>query len=415
MSFVERLRLSSDDRETAVTISLVSGSHFVNHMYLVLLPPIFALLAEEFSVNLTALGFAVGVQGVTNAVFQLPFGYLSDNYGRGVTLVTGLTLAAAGVFTIASAPTFAWLLAGQALLGVGLAAHHPAHFPMLSAATRAVNRGRVFSLHGFAGNLGYAAAPAIITLVLLIPGTSWRTAFYLIGCVGAGYALLSVLVIQRAVSDDVTAPPDDPAERTDLLSVRERVRGELRSLVTSPGILSLALLALVTSMASWGVRAYAVVLLTDGYGVSLDLANTAYTVMFTLAAVVMLAGGELADRIAPLPILLVSYAVLLVTAAFVGALTAPAGIAIAVLLVMGSAVSFGAPARSKLTDALSADSDLGKSFALITVGIVLSGAVAPPGFGAVIETVSLTAAFYSIAALAVICSVLVVVIVRRYH
>lgn len=414
MELSERLHPPSVDRQTTVTVGLISGSHFVNHMYLVLLPPLFGILATTFDVSLTALGFAVGVQGITSTALQLPFGYLSDNHGRGVTLVTGLALTAIAVFVLASSVDYGWLLAGQALLGAGLAAHHPAHFPMLSAATPSEHRGRAFSLHGFAGNLGYAAAPALITLVLSFEATTWRDALLLIGAIGAGYAVFAALVVWGVLSDEVTAPPADETDRPELPSVRERVISEVESLFTSPAILALGVIALVTSMANWGIRSYAVVLLTDGYGLDLSLANTAYTAMFALGAVVILIGGELADRIAATPILVASYVVLLITAGLVGTLAVSPLFAVVLVLFTGSAISFGAPARSKLTDRLSTQSNLGKNFALITVGTVLSGAVAPPLFGAIIERIGLTAAFYTIAALGIVSSVLVVLVVKRF-
>lgn len=414
MALSERLPLFGADRETLLTVGLISGSHFVNHMYLVLLPPVFAILATEFDVGLTALGFAVGVQGMTSAVFQLPFGHLSDTRGRGVTLVSGLVLTAVGVFVVAAAPNFETLLAGQGLLGAGLAAHHPAHFPMLSAATAEANRGRTFSLHGFAGNLGYAAAPALITVVLAVGGTTWRDAFTLVGTIGLAYAVLAAVVVWGPLRGGVTAPPEDHTREgpTELSSVRERALTELRSMASRPAILALAGVALVTSMANWGIRSYAVVLLTNGYGVELGLANTTLTGMFALSATVMLVGGELADRIAATPILVASYAGLLVTAVAVGSFVVPSGVAVAVVVLTGATISFGAPARSKLTDRLSSNADLGKNFALISVGIVLAGAVAPPLFGAVIEIYGLTAAFYTIAAIGGLAGVLVVLTIR---
>lgn len=414
MAVSERFPGLGVDRETALAVGLVSGSHFVNHMYLVLLPPVFAILVTEFEVGLTVLGFAVGLQGATSAAFQLPFGYLSDTRGRGVTLVTGLVLAAAGVFAVASAPTFEAVLLGQALLGVGLAAHHPAHFPMLSAATAESNRGRAFSFHGFAGNIGYAAAPALITLVLAVEGTGWRDAFLVVAAIGGGYALFAAAIVHGPLPDAVTAPPEADAEAVpELPSVRERVSAELRSIWNAPAILALAGVALVTSMANWGIRSYAVVLLTDGYGVGLSLANSTLTAMFALGAVVMLLGGELADRIAATPVLIVSYAALLVTVVAVGSLVVPWTAALGLVALAGAALSFGAPARSKLTDLLSDEADLGKNFALISVGVVVAGAVAPPLFGFIIETFGLRAAFYTVAAIGALAGVLVVVVVRR--
>ena len=46
-------------RDAALVVALVSGSHVVNHLYLVLFPPILATLAADFGVGLAALGDAI--------------------------------------------------------------------------------------------------------------------------------------------------------------------------------------------------------------------------------------------------------------------------------------------------------------------------------------------------------------------
>lgn len=401
-------------REAKLVVGLVGVSHFINHMYLVLLPPIFGILAVEFDVGLAALGLAVGVQGLVNTAFQLPFGYLSDNHSRTITLGIGLGLGALGVFVLAAAPSYEWLLVGQAVLGVGIAAHHPAHFPLLADATDEQYRGRVFSLHGFSGNMGYAAAPAIIIAVLSLPGTTWRTAFLLIGIVGGTYALLCTVLLAWRVDDHITVPAPDPSEDENPFdSVGQRILTELGSLFSSPGILALATLALVTSMASWGIRSYAVVLLTDGYGFRLDAANVALTVMFVASAILILLGGELSDRISAGTVILSSFALLVVSAAGVASFLIPPVAALAFVVITGSAISLGMPARSKLTDRLSARNELGMNFALITVGVTTAGAAAPPFFGAVIDRNGFGVAFFIIAALGVLGALLAGVILRR--
>lgn len=408
-------------RETKLVVSLIGVSHFVNHMYLILLPPIFGLLGEEFGVSLAALGIAVGVQGVANMSFQLPFGYLSDNYSRTVTLGTGLFLSAGAVFTIASAPSYEWLLVGQALLGIGIAAHHPAHYPLLSAATEPGQRGRVFSIHGFAGNIGYAAAPALIVGVLAFPGTTWRDALYLIGAIGLTFALFCTLVLAWRVNNDVTIPngvKGDVELPTPGLSIVgqtvERVQREARSLAGAPGILALTLLAGVTSMSGWGVRSYAVVLLTDGYALDLQTANAALTAMFVVSAVFILVSGELTDRVSAGRVIIGSFIVLFIAALGVASFLVPPLLAVILIIATESAISFSGPARSKWTDALSTRNSLGMNFALITVGVTMAGSIAPPLFGLVIDTEGFGWAFFVIALFAALAALLSVFILRRF-
>ncbi|MEF8868609.1 MAG: MFS transporter, partial [Haloarculaceae archaeon] len=301
--------------ETKLVVGLVGGAEFVNHTYLVLFPPILGLLAAEFEVTLGMLGLAMGVQGVTNAAFQLPFGYLSDDYDRRLVLGLSMGISTASVFLIALAPTFELLLVGQALLGVGVAGHHPVHFPLLAEATPEHLRARAFSVRGFLGSLGFAAPPVVVTAVVGLPGLTWRHAVGLIGLFGAGYTLLTLLAFRRYVDPGTTTPEPGGAGRDRPFG--DRLRAEARTVVASPAIVALALLALVASVASWSVTSYAVVLLQDGYGLGLEVANLSLTAMFVAGAVAVLGGGYLSDRFSPGPVIVSSYASV---ALFVGVL-----------------------------------------------------------------------------------------------
>ncbi|WP_162224620.1 MFS transporter [Halorussus amylolyticus] len=421
-------------RDTAVVVGLVGGAEFVNHTYLVLFPPILGILAAEFDVSLYMLGIAMGVQGFTNTAFQLPWGYLSDNYDRRLTLGLSLGLATGSVFLIAVAPTFELLLAGQALLGVGIAGHHPAHFPILAAATPEHHRARAFSVRAFLGNLGFAAPPVVVTAIIAFPGLTWRHAVGLIGAVGAVYALLVMVAFYRYVDPAVTAPESDDGDtdedvtahsNTDadadsdesasaLASLLGGVRREIRAITGSPAILALAVLALVVSTASWGITSYAVVLLQDGYGLGLDTANLTLSAMFAVGAVMVLVGGDLADRFAPGPVIVGAYVTVFVFVAAVATMTLPPLAAVACLLVVGGVRSLAGPPRSKLADLLSARADLGRNFAIITVGIMTGSSVAPPLFGALIEGRGLGVTFSAIAAIVVLAVFVTLFVLHRH-
>ncbi|MDY6764611.1 MAG: MFS transporter, partial [Halobacteria archaeon] len=292
-------------------------------MYIVLFPPILLILSEDFGVTLTALGIAMGVQGLVNTSLQLPFGYLSDNYSRTWTLAASLTFGSLGVLTVALAESYAWLLVGQAILGIGISAHHPAHYPLLADSTPENLRGRVYSVHGFAGSLGFATPPVLITAIISFEGLTWRHAVGFIGLIGAMYAVIAIIVLYRYVGDNITLPSiSEETQRR--LSVRERIRQELRSVVSSPPILALGLITFLTSTASWGITSYLVVLLNRGYGVPQDIANLTLTGMFVASAIMILVGGELTDRISAGPVMITSYSLVAVMVMVFGSLSVPA-------------------------------------------------------------------------------------------
>jgi MFS family permease len=412
-------RLPDVSRETAVVVGVVSGSHVINHLYLVLFPPILTTLAADFGVGLSALGFAMGLQAFVNTAMQLPYGYLSDNYDRTLTLGLCLGLGAIGAGVLALAPTFEWLLVGQVVLGLGIAGHHPAHFPLLSDATAEDVRGQAYSVHGFAGNLGFAAPPVVILGVTALPGTTWRDAFGLIAMTGALFGVVACYVLARHVSDEVTRPNPGEVEEADdratATSRRERALAELRALARAPSILALGVVALIASTAFWGITSYVVVLMEDGYGVASGLASLTLTGMFVAGAVLILVGGSLADRFRPGPVLAGAYVLVGLSVLALASMVVPPLLAVPVAVLAGSAGSLGGPARDKLADVLSTRTDIGRNFAVITIGIMVGNTVAPPLFGALIESTGYRETFGLIGAVAVLAAVATVGIVVRYR
>jgi predicted MFS family arabinose efflux permease len=416
--------------ESGLVVALVSGSHFINHMYLVILPPILTVLTGSFAVGLGALGVAMGVQSLVNTACLLPYGYLSDTRSRTLVLAACLGLGTLGVAIVAAAPSFAWLVVGQAVVGLGVAGHHPVHFPLLSDATPESYRGRAFSVHGFAGSLGFAAAPAVITGVLAA-GYSWRVALGLLAGVGAVYGLLTVLALHFFVDGAVTRPAlvedgdtsgaDGTGDTASDATLRDRVRAALASfrkrvteLTDSPAIVALAALALVSSTAAWGVTSYAAVFLENGYGVSQGLASLALTGMFVASAAMILVGGTLADVVSPGPVMVASYALVTLVVGVLASRALPALAAVGAVVLIGGVRSPSAPARSTLADRISERADLGQNFAAITVGIMLGSAIAPTVFGVVIERAGYRTAFFMIACIAALALGLTLWVLRRY-
>jgi predicted MFS family arabinose efflux permease len=409
-------RFESVSRETAMVVTLVSGSHVINHLYLVLFPPILTTLATDFDVGLAALGVALGLQGFVNAALQIPYGYLSDNYDRTLTLGLCLGLGALGAGILAVAPTFEWLLVGQAVLGAGVGGHHPAHFPLLSDATAESVRGRAYSVHGFAGSVGFAAPPVVILAVTALPGTSWRHAVGLIAVVGVLYGVVACYVLLRHVSDDVTRPnPNQDEARVGASSRPERLFAEIRALARTPSILALGVVTLLAATSFWGFTSFVVVFLQEGYGVSSGFAGLTLTAMFVVGAGLILAGGSLADRFSPGPVLAGAYVLVGLFTLVLATSTAPAVAAVGLAVLAGSTGSLGSPARDKFADALSARGDVGRNFAIVTLGLMIGSTVAPPAFGALIEAVGYGGAFALMGVTALVAAIAAAGIAVRYR
>jgi len=98
----------------------LSGVIALRMLGLFLILPVFMVLAHKVPGFTPQLGgLAVGIYGLTQAVLQQPFGWLSDRWGRKQVMLLGLFLFAAGGTVAAVSNTMTGLIAGRALQGCG--------------------------------------------------------------------------------------------------------------------------------------------------------------------------------------------------------------------------------------------------------------------------------------------------------
>lgn len=413
-------------RHAPLVVGLVSGSHVVNHAYLLVFAPAFPLLSAEFGVSLAALGLALGVVNAVVTAGQLPLGYVSDSYSHTAVLVGSLAVGTLGCALAALAQSYTGLLASAAVIGLGVAGHHPAHYPLISAAAPEAYRSRAYSVHGFAGALGLALPFAVVPAAVAL-GYGWRAAFGAIAVFGALYTLLTIGVVLARIPRSIGRAGAQSREESDAVAELRNAgspgsciktlgghfRGYVAAVVAAPLILLLTALWFVNSVAVWGVRAYAATLLDVGYGLPAETASLVASAMLVVGAVILLGGGYLADRFGPAPMLFVGYGSLVALSVVLSSALLPALFAVGVVLLLAATVDISRPARATLTDLASARGNVGKNFALMTIGISAGGAIAPPVFGHIIDVAGVYAAFISVAGTAAIALALSVFISRR--
>ena len=83
--------------------------------------PIFAIYASTLPDKPSGLmiGLALGAYGLTQALFQLPFGMASDKFGRKPVIYLGLAIFAVGSMVAALAPNIEAIILGRVIQGAG--------------------------------------------------------------------------------------------------------------------------------------------------------------------------------------------------------------------------------------------------------------------------------------------------------
>jgi MFS family permease len=84
---------SSDAR----VVALVGAAHFVSHIYIMVLPPLFPFVRADFGVTYTELGVAIALFNILTGFLQTPAGFLVDRLSARAVLISGLLLGAASV------------------------------------------------------------------------------------------------------------------------------------------------------------------------------------------------------------------------------------------------------------------------------------------------------------------------------
>ncbi|MGP9673468.1 MULTISPECIES: MFS transporter [unclassified Halomonas] len=119
MRKVSALLMASERR----AISGLAGLYASRMLGLFMVLPVLALYADALEGATPLLvGFALGVYGLTQAILQIPFGWLSDRIGRKRVIAFGLLVFAIGSVVAAMADSIGGVIIGRALQGGGAVA-----------------------------------------------------------------------------------------------------------------------------------------------------------------------------------------------------------------------------------------------------------------------------------------------------
>ncbi|MFT4240837.1 MAG: MFS transporter [Acidovorax sp.] len=159
-------------------------------------------LTADFGLSPQSLGAFAGLFGLSFGVAQLLMGVGLDLYGLRRTVLTAFPLAIAGAALSALAPGYAWLMAGQLLIGVGCS---PAFLACTLFIARHFPAERFAYLSGVAmgvGGLGLLFTGTPLAW-LVQHGGGWRTGYAVL----AGLSALSWLLIWLRVHEPPLPQP----------------------------------------------------------------------------------------------------------------------------------------------------------------------------------------------------------------
>ena len=385
-------------RDELKSVGLISVGHGFSHFYMLVLPPLFPLIRADLGVSWTELGLLIAVFSVATGVAQLPAGILVDRIGARPVLFAGLVLQAAPFALVAFFPTYWGLMTLVLAAGIGISVFHPADYAILAAQIGAERQGRAFGIHIFAGYAGWVVAPPL--MLALATALGWAAAVSVTGLLGLLF--VAVAALYREALDDaaIRAAPKDGTERKPY-----GFRSTIRFLLSPPVLLFLLFFtALATGSA--GIHAFAVVGLVELYDASLAAANAQLTGYFAAAAVGVLIGGVIADRVTDHEGL--AALCFVASAAFLGVIALELlPLEWVIVPMLGSAVTLAmmSPSRDLLVRKICPPGTIGTVFGFVTTGFSVGAAIGPPIFGYVADAGRPDLIFWLSGAFTLVCIV----------
>lgn len=163
--------MSFSAKETRSILALAS-LYNVRMLGLFMALPVLVLAGEEYGSNNTFLiGLALGIYGVTQALLQIPYGLLSDRFGRKPLIFIGLLVFIGGSLVAAMADTIYGLIIGRALQGAGAIAG--VVMATVGDLTTEENRSKAMASIGVSIGVAFALALVFGPLLASIGGIRW--------------------------------------------------------------------------------------------------------------------------------------------------------------------------------------------------------------------------------------------------
>jgi MFS family permease len=338
----------------------------------------------QFGLSYAALAVVRALYFGTMGGLQIPADRALRGLSARVALILSTVVASAGLLIMALPLGFAGLCVGLVVAGVGSSIQHPRGSMLVANAYGEASR-RPLGIYNFSGDLGKAALPAIVAV--LLPILAWRPVLGLMAMLGIA---LAVALVSLAPAEPVTRDATGP-------SVSGRGRGGFR-ILTTVGALDTA-----TRMGYLLFLPF----LIHGQGGGSPTVGLALALLFIGGAFGKATCGWLGERLGVVGSVMVTEAA---TALLIAAtLFTPLTPTLILLPLLGIVLNGTSSVLYGTVPELS-DGDTSRAFAIFYTSVIGCGGIAPILYGAVADHSSQTIGVLASAATAAVIVPLVMML-----
>lgn len=278
----ERLPVPAADPAVMSILLAISLSHMLNDIMQAVIPAIYPIIRDEFSLTFAQVGIIQLTFQLTASILQPMVGLYTDKRPQPFSLAAGMGCTLVGLLLLSSAASYPMILFSVAFVGIGSSIFHPE----ASRVARMASGGRhglAQSLFQVGGNVGSAIGPLLAAFIVSSRGQGNVAWFSLFAFAGMFVLTRVGFWYQSHERRPKRSLPVSESKLPDLTVARA---------LTVLGLLMFSKFFYMASMTS-----YFTFYLIETFGLSVSQSQVFLFVFLAAVASGTLLGGALGDRI----------------------------------------------------------------------------------------------------------------------
>ena len=279
---------TSTPPKTYLAVLVILGfTHLLNDLMQSLIPASYPILKQVYTLNFVQIGMITLTFQIAGALLQPVIGMITDRHPAPYSPVVGMMFTLSGLVSLAFAQGYATILVSVAMIGIGSSIFHPAATRMARYAAGG-RQGLAQGIFQVGGQSGGSLGPVFAALIIVPWGQS-SLAWFAVAALIAMLLLIWIGSKQHQISAAFMAlrasrRAGDPAAAHSKATI-------------AVGLMVLTLLMFTKNAYGESFRSFYTFYLIERFGLAIPAAQLMLFIFLLAAAVGVLIGGVVGDRI----------------------------------------------------------------------------------------------------------------------
>lgn len=268
-------------------LAVLGLTHLLNDLMQSLIPAAYPLLKQAYALDFVQIGLITLTFQIAGAMLQPVIGMITDKHPAPYSPVVGMMFTLSGLVCLAYALSYGMILASVALIGIGSSIFHPEATRMARYAAGG-RQGLAQGMFQVGGQAGGALGPVFAALII-VPWGQPSLAWFAVTALIAMMLLTWIGSKQRQISAEFAALRARSKKGT------ETARHASKTIAV--GLVVLTLLMFTKNAYSESFRSFYTFYLIERFDLSIPASQMMLFVFLMAAAVGVLIGGIVGDKI----------------------------------------------------------------------------------------------------------------------